>query len=243
MSGLRREIVFDTETTGFEPSQGHRIVEIGALELINHVPTGRVFHEYNNPARDMPEEAYAVHGLGEDFLSSKPVFAAIADSFVHFIEYTGDGRPDPAMLIAHNAAFDMRFVNHELGQLGHAPIDPTRVIDSLEIARNRYPGAPNSLDALCRRFDVDRSARIKHGALLDSELLAEVYLHLIGGRQPDLGLAQRHASGDLGDTVTVERPFRAPRPHAASDEERAAHSAFLQKLSGPLWQRYLDETP
>jgi DNA polymerase-3 subunit epsilon len=169
-----REIVLDTETTGLDPEDGHRVVEIGGVELVNHIPTGRSYQEYINPARDMPADAEKVHGLSAAFLADKPVFAEIATGFLAFIEEDGQGQPAPATLVIHNASFDMKFLNHELGLLGHAPIGRERVIDSLALARQRFPGAPANLDALCRRFDVDTSARTKHGALLDSELLAEV---------------------------------------------------------------------
>jgi DNA polymerase-3 subunit epsilon len=178
-----REIVLDTETTGLDPKEGHRVVEIGAVELINHLPTGRVFHEYINPERDMPAEAEKIHGISAAFLEDKPVFAGVTDAFLAFLEHDGQGEPSPGVLVIHNAAFDIKFLNFELGRLGHPAIANDRVIDSLQLARQRFPGAPASLDALCRRFDVDSSARTKHGALLDSELLAEVYLGLIGGRQ------------------------------------------------------------
>ncbi|MFN3294326.1 MAG: DNA polymerase III subunit epsilon, partial [Gemmobacter sp.] len=176
-----REIVLDTETTGLEPAEGHRIVEIGAVELYNHMPTGRVYHQYINPQRDMPPEAFAVHGLSEEFLRGHPVFAAIGQAFLDFV---GDAR-----LVIHNAAFDIKFLNFELGRIGLAPFEWDRVTDTLALARQRFPGSPASLDALCRRFGVDNSAREKHGALLDSEILADVSLELIGGRQPDLVLA------------------------------------------------------
>lgn len=175
-----REIVLDTETTGIEPADGHRLVEIGCVELVNHVPTGRVWHQYINPQRDMPPEAFDVHGLSAQFLSDKPVFRAVAADFLAFL---GEAR-----LVIHNAAFDMKFLNAELGWAGLPQLALHRAIDTLAIARKRFPGSPASLDALCRRFGIDNSRREKHGALLDSEILAEVYLELIGGRQPDLVL-------------------------------------------------------
>ncbi|KZY25635.1 DNA polymerase III subunit epsilon, partial [Sulfitobacter sp. HI0040] len=175
-----REIVLDTETTGFDPETGDRIVEIGAVELIGHVATGRTYHQYINPERAMPEEAFQVHGLGDDFLRDKPKFAAIGQAFIDFI---GDSK-----LVIHNAAFDIKFLNAELKWMGLPPIPWERAVDTLAIARKRFPGSPSSLDALCRRFSIDNSARTLHGALLDSEILAEVYLELIGGRQPDLVL-------------------------------------------------------
>ena len=190
-----REIVLDTETTGLDPDAGDRIVEIGAVELLNQMPTGRTFHRYINPQRDVPAEALAVHGLSAAFLADKPVFAAVAAEFAAFV---GDAR-----LVIHNAAFDMRFLNAELGWAGQAGFAWARAVDTLELARRRFPGAVNSLDALCRRFGVDNSGREKHGALLDSELLAEVYLELMGGRQPDLvltvvDLGRRRSRRDLG---------------------------------------------
>jgi len=172
-----REIVLDTETTGLDPHEGHRIVEIGAVEIFNGLPTGRTYHQYFNPQRNMPAEAFAVHGLGDDFLKDKPVFADIANDFVTFI---GD-----AQLVIHNASFDMKFINAELSWINKTPIPLNKAIDTLQIARKKFPGSPASLDALCRRFNIDNSARTLHGALLDSEILAEVYLELSGGRQPD----------------------------------------------------------
>lgn len=230
-----REIVLDTETTGLDPNDGHRVVEIGAVELINHIPTGRVYHEYINPERDMPAEAEKIHGISEAFLADRPLFAAIAENFLAFLEEDGKGEASPATLVIHNAAFDMKFLNSELARVGHGPISDDRVIDSLQRARQRFPGAPANLDALCRRFDVDTSARTKHGALLDSELLAEVYLGLIGGRQPDLDLA---VDGREGKSVsTIERVARPPRPHAPSPAELEAHKAFLKQIKDPLWSR------
>ena len=224
-----REIVLDTETTGFDPQSGDRIVEIGAVELRGHVPTGRTFHEYINPERCMPEEAFAVHGLGDDFLRDKPKFAAVSQGFLEFI---GD-----ANLVIHNAAFDMKFLNAELKWAGLETIAYDRAVDTLEIARKKFPGSPASLDALCRRFGIDNSARTLHGALLDSEILAEVYLELIGGRQPDFGLVERVAvsSAKSQDTGTTSaRP--APLPPRITAEEDAAHQAFVDKMGdGALW--------
>jgi DNA polymerase-3 subunit epsilon len=229
-----REIVLDTETTGLEPGEGHRIVEIGALELFNHVPTGRFFHTYLNPERDMPSDAQQVHGLTAAFLREQPVFAEVVDDFLGFLDHDHNARPAPARLVIHNAGFDLAFLNHELARLGRAPVDRERaVIDTLQLGRQRFPGTPNSLDALCRRFNVDASARIRHGALLDAELLAEVYLGLIGGRQPDLGLVVVATQ-----RIVVQAQPRTPRParpHAPSAEELAAHAAFLELLAGPLW--------
>lgn len=227
-AGLR-EIVLDTETTGFEPSEGDRIVEIGAVELFNHVPTGRTYHQYINPQRTMPEDAFKVHGLGDDFLRDKPVFAAVAQAFVAFI---GD-----AHLVIHNAAFDMKFLNAELGWLNMPQIPWERAIDTLAIARRRFPGSPASLDSLCRRFGIDNSARTLHGALLDSEILAEVYLELIGGRQPDFMLS---AATTPGADIRTEGEWRPrPRPVALSsrltEEEAAAHAAFVAGLGGDVF--------
>lgn len=232
-----REIVLDTETTGFEPSEGHRIVEIGAVELKNHMPTGRVYHQYINPERDMPQGAFEVHGLSEERLSREPVFAAVAEAFVAFI---GD-----AKLVIHNASFDMKFINAELAAVGRPQIPFDRAIDTLAIARRRFPGSPAGLDALCRRFGVDNSAREKHGALLDSELLAEVYLELIGGRQPDLGAVmatseppdeKRSVGAGAGAWRAPPRP--TPLGPRLTDAERAAHDAFVATLGDdPVWRR------
>ncbi len=221
-----REIVLDTETTGFDPLGGHRVVEIGCIELMNHMPTGREFHRYLNPERDMPAEAEAVHGLSAAFLADKPLFSSLADDLLGFI---GD-----APIIAHNAGFDMNFINAELRRVGRAPLPAERAIDTVVLARRKFPGAQASLDALCRRFQIDLSERGKHGALLDAKLLARVYLELIGGREPGLALA---ASETLIATTTevAERAAREPRPHAASPEELAAHAAFVAKLKNPIW--------
>lgn len=228
-----REIVLDTETTGFEPEQGDRIVEIGAVELVNHLPTGRTFHAYINPERAMPQSAFEVHGLGDDFLRDKPLFRAVARDFLAFVG--ADSR-----LVIHNAAFDMKFLGYELQWAGLPPIPMERAVDTVAIARRRFPGAPASLDALCRRFGIDNSAREKHGALLDSELLAEVYLELIGGRQPGLVLAARtqdQAAGAQGPWIPRPRPN--PLPPRLTPQEAAAHAAFVAAL-GPtaLWSRF-----
>ncbi len=227
-----REIVLDTETTGFEPSEGHRIVEIGAVELENHMPTGNTYHQYINPERKMPREAFEVHGLGDDFLSDKPVFKEIGRSFLDFI---GD-----AKLVIHNAAFDVKFLNFELKRMGLPTIEWSRAIDTLAIARQKFPGSPASLDALCRRFGVDNSAREKHGALLDSEILADVYLELIGGRQPDFGLASqptKSASDAAHQTDDWRpRPRPEPLPSRLTEAEATAHAAFVAKLGdSALW--------
>ena len=221
-----REIVFDTETTGLDPASGDRLVEIGCVEILNRIPTGRTFHRYINPERDMPDAAFAVHGLSASFLEDYPVFAEIAADFMDFIE--------DVPLIAHNADFDMKFINAELGRLGFPALSKSRVIDTLGMARQKFPGAPATLDALCKRFNIDNSSRTRHGALLDSELLAEVYLELTGGRQVGLALLaedRRTASG----RQQGEKSFRAPRPHQPSAEELAAHDAFMSGIKDPVW--------
>ncbi len=229
-----REIVLDTETTGFEPEQGDRIVEIGGVELLNHMPTGRTFHQYINPERSMPKEAFEVHGLGDDFLRDKPVFAKIAQEFLDFV---GD-----AKLVIHNAAFDMKFLNAELGWLKMPQLPFDQAIDTLEIARKKFPGSPASLDALCRRFGIDNSDRTLHGALLDSEILAEVYLELIGGRQPDFALSNAHVETSAGASRS-EAWKPAPRPTGLppriADEERAAHISFVERLGeNAIWKKF-----
>ena len=220
-----REIVLDTETTGFEPLEGHRIVEIGAIELLNKMPTGRTYHQYINPERNMPKEAFEVHGLGDDFLRDKPVFKTIARAFIEFV--------GEATLVIHNAAFDMKFLNAELTALGHPGLPMSQSLDTVAMARRKFPGAPASLDALCRRFGIDNSAREKHGALLDCELLAEVYLELIGGRQPDFVLATAAAQTAAHQRATQAGRARVrPSPLASrlTEEEQAAHQAFLAKM-------------
>jgi DNA polymerase-3 subunit epsilon len=222
-----REIVLDTETTGFDPLQGHRVAEIGCVELFNHLPTGEVFHAYLNPERDMPTEAAMVHGLTDDFLADKPIFAQRVDDFLTFI---GD-----SPLIIHNAAFDMNFLNAELTRCGYKRLPMDRAVDTVLMARKMFPGAPASLDALCKRFGVDLSTRKLHGALLDSQLLAEVYLELRGGRQPDLAIAATATENNAVQARPRER--RAPRAHEASADELAAHETFLATLKEPLWKR------
>ena len=229
-----REIVLDTETTGFEPSEGHRIVEIGAVELFNHLPTGKTYHQYINPERMMPKEAFEVHGLGDDFLRDKPKFAQIGQAFLDFI--------GEAQLVIHNAAFDMKFLNAELKAAGFPSLPYARATDTLMIARQKFPGSPASLDALCRRFGVDNSAREKHGALLDSEILAEVYLELVGGRQPDFGLstAAQQANTSAARTENDWRPRPRPVPLAPrlTEDEAAAHAAFVGKLGdAAIWTK------
>ena len=228
-----REIVLDTETTGLDPIQGDRIVEIGAVELFNHMPTGETYHQYINPQRLMPQEAFAVHGLGDDFLRDKPTFAKIAADFLAFI---GGSR-----LVIHNAAFDMKFLNAELRWVDRPQIPSDQALDTLAIARKRFPGSPVSLDALCRRFNINNTARALHGALLDSEILAEVYLELIGGRQPDLTLAERAEASQQSvsksqDWRPMSRP--APLPGRLSESERTRHSEFIAVLgTAPVWRK------
>jgi len=220
-----REIVLDTETTGLDPATGDRVVEIGCMELINHMPTDQMFHCYINPERDMPQEAFNVHGLSTEFLAGHPVFADVADEFIKFI--------DDSPLVIHNARFDVGFLNAEFERLGHATISMDRTVDTVSMARRKFPGAQASLDALCRRFQIDLSDRSLHGALKDARLLAQVYLELIGGRQPDLELAKK----DKKLTVaTTERPVRPPRPHAPTAAEKKAHAAFIDRLEEPVWR-------
>ncbi len=224
-----REIVLDTETTGLDPATGDRIVELGAVEIVNHMPTGRTFHAYVNPQREVPQDAFAVHGLSTAFLSDKPVFAAVAAEFSAFL---GDAR-----LVIHNAAFDIKFLNAELGWAGLPSIPWARAVDTLDLAKRRFPGANNTLDALCRRFGVDNSGRTNHGALLDSELLAEVYLELMGGRQPDLTLTVVAGPAAVG---VIWTPPPRPRPLAPrlTEAEAAAHAAFVATLGeAVLWAR------
>jgi DNA polymerase-3 subunit epsilon len=229
-----REIIFDTETTGLNPAGGDRMVEIGCVEMFNRVETGRHFHGYFNPDRPMPSEAEAVHGLSAIFLSDKPRFAERAGELLDFLE--------DSPLVAHNAGFDFGFLNHELSLCGRASVCTSRMVDTLVLARSRHPGAKHSLDALCTRFGVDRSQRVKHGALLDAQLLAQVYIELTGGRQIGLGLVADTGQVDIraaGRTVTVREP-RLPRPHHAAPEELEAHRAFISKLVSPLWARFAE---
>ncbi len=220
-----REIVVDTETTGLSPAAGHRIVEIGCLELVNHVPTGSVFHEYLNPERSVPEEALRIHGLTDEFLAAKPSFEAVADAFLEFVA--------GSRLIIHNAEFDLGFLNAELARAGRGALR-NGVVDTVALARKKYPGGQASLDALCRRFAIDNSERTKHGALLDAELLAEVYLELIGGRQPGLTFGTRAA---VVEDAAAGLPRREPRRHEPTADELAAHEAFLDTLENPVWRR------
>ena len=227
-----REIVLDTETTGLEPQEGHRIVEIGGVELLNHMPTGRTFHKYLNPKRSMPQEAFDVHGLGDDFLRDKPLFEQVAQEFREFV---GDAR-----LVIHNAAFDMKFLNAELDWAGFPKLPMDQALDTLVIARKKFPGSPASLDALCRRFGIDNSAREKHGALLDSEILAEVYLELIGGRQPDFSLnTVTSQSATTQDETWTASARPEPLPSRLTEEEKANHAAFVDGLSSePVWRKF-----
>jgi DNA polymerase-3 subunit epsilon len=224
-----REIVFDTETTGLDPRTGDRMVEIGCIELVNRVPTGATWHAYFNPDRDMPEAAEAVHGLSAVFLSDKPRFR---DKCEELLEFIAD-----SPLVAHNAGFDFGFLNHELDLCGLEAVCLSRMVDTVTLAKRRHPGAKLSLDALCTRYGIDRSHRVKHGALLDAELLAQVYVELMGGRQ--IGLALAGAAEETVIAVVAgparERPFRAPRPHAVSLEELARHAAFIGAIEGAIW--------
>ncbi len=233
MKTALREIVFDTETTGLSPENGDRLVEIGAVELINHIPTGRTYHQYINPERSVPEEVVAVHGLTEEFLKDYPVFAEVAAAFIEFIG-------DDGILVAHNASFDIKFINFELKKLGYSEYQWDRVVDTLEIARRKFSGAKNNLDALCKRFNIDNSHRTKHGALLDAELLAEVYLELLGGAEPSMLLKTEgeeksvHEAG--GIIFSAEKKMRPLRVFAVTSEEEAEHQEFLKsKLKNALW--------
>ncbi|MEL6237463.1 MAG: DNA polymerase III subunit epsilon [Pseudomonadota bacterium] len=231
------EIVFDTETTGLDPKSGDRMVEIGCVEMIGRISTGNTFHAYYNPERDMPAEAEAVHGLSSSFLATKPLFSHSVDELLAFL---GD-----APLVAHNAGFDFGFLNAELERLGRAAISLDRMVDTVAIARKKHPGAKNSLDALCTRYGVDRSHRVKHGALLDAELLAQVYVELTGGRQIGLELAADPSPTSISAAAILspsgerarEKGHRPPRPHAASAEELARHTQFVSELEDAIWSR------
>ena len=226
-----REIVLDTETTGLDPAQGHKIVEIGCVELENHMPTGRTFQEYLNPERLMDQEVIDVHGITNEFVKDKPKFKEVADKFIEFIG-------DDSKLVIHNAAFDMKFLNAELTACGHKPLSYDRVIDTLLIARQKFPGSRVNLNELCKRFNVDASARTVHGALLDSELLAEVYLELVGGREPGLVLSQKttiHAAQPVASPTPQEKIYHKPRSFPATEEELTAHQEFLKKIPDSLW--------
>ena len=223
---MKREIIFDTETTGLDPFKGDRIVEIGCVEVENLVPTGRTFHMYLNPEREIPAEATAVHGITNEMVKDKPLFIDVASDFMEFVGEDG-------ILVAHNAGFDMKFINWELGQCGYRPIENTRVVDTLVIARRQAPGAPASLDALCKRFNIDNSNRKFHGALLDAQLLAEVYLELRGGRQQGLGLGD--TNGEDGNEVAHLEQKRKLRSFALPEADLLAHAEFLKQLKDPLW--------
>ncbi len=224
---MTREIVFDTETTGFEYAKGDRLVEIGAVELVNHVPTGRTYHQYINPERDVPEEVVKIHGLTQDFLKDYPTFDQIADQWLEFV--------DDADLVAHNASFDMNFVNYELKQIGKPEMEWDRCIDTLEIARGMFPGTKCNLDALCKKFGIDNSARSFHGALLDAQLLAEVYLELLGGKEPTL-LFGGENSTEKAITQKNDRHFREPRVFQVEENLDEIHRQFLEKnVKNPLW--------
>jgi len=228
MSSLR-EIVFDTETTGFDPATGDKLVEIGAVELINHVPTGKTYHQYINPEREVPEEVVKVHGLTTEYLKDFPIFADVAQEWVDFIG-------DDGILVAHNASFDIKFINYELSKVGFAEYSWDRVVDTLEIAKNKFPGQRNNLDALCKRFNIDNSARTFHGALLDAQLLAEVYLELLGGAEPTMDLNSSNKSKKVTNFENIKRVFREPRVFTVTDEDVVAHRAFLEKnIKGSLW--------
>jgi DNA polymerase III subunit epsilon len=227
-----REFVMDTETTGLSPNGGDRLVEIACVELSNFIPTGRVYHQYINPERDMPMEAFRVHGLSAQFLSDKPRFAEVVEEFLGFL--------DGGRMIFHNASFDMGFINAELVRAKFAAIPAERVVDTLALARRKHPAGPNSLDALCKRYSIDNSARTKHGALLDAELLAEVYLQLIGGQQPGLDLSARRSgtgNGAAAGAIVLQRP--APLPANIAEAEQAAHAAFIAELGeAAVWRQY-----
>ncbi len=223
-----REIVLDTETTGLDPLVGHRVIEIGCVELINHICSGKTFQTYLDPERDVPAEAAAISGLTSDFVKGKPKFADQVDAFLAFIE--------DSPIIAHNANFDLGFINSELKMVGREKLSTDKAIDTVHLARRKFPGAPASLDALCRRFNIDLSGRVKHGALLDAQLLAKVYLELVGGREPGLLLGAN--AGARSDVQNAEqRTPRAVRTHATTTDELEAHKAFLSKLKNPLWSR------
>ena len=227
---MTREIVFDTETTGFDCVKGDRLIEIGAVELINHMPTGVTFHQYINPERDVPEDAVKVHGLTYDFLKDFPTFDKIADDWINFV---GD-----SILVAHNATFDMTFVNYELKQIGKTEFDKTKVIDTLEIARGLFPGARCNLDALCKRFGVDNTSRTFHGALLDAQLLADVYLELLCGKEPSLLLDGNKKNQQKKDNIVFDsnKNVRLSRNFKVSEEELEKHNTFIEtKIKAAIW--------
>jgi len=227
-----REIVFDTETTGLDPLQGDRLVEIGCIELINRFPTGKTFHSYFNPERDMPESAFKIHGLTADFLQDKPLFTHKVDDLIAFL--------GEAQLVAHNAMFDLGFLNAELDRVGRTGVSRERLVDTLLIARRKHPGAPNRLDDLCLRYAIDNSRRTKHGALLDAELLAEVYVELIGARQAQLVLAQAAVAADPAREVIVRRQRPVPLAERLTAQARAAHRRFVASLGdNAIWRDYV----
>ena len=247
---MLREIVFDTETTGFNPEEGDKLVEIGAVELINHIPTGRTYHQYINPDREVPEEVVKVHGLTTEFLKDYPKIGEVAQSFIDFVG-------DDGILVAHNATFDMNFINYEFKHKGFRTFPADRVVDTLEIAKSKFPGARNNLDALCRRFNIDNSSRTKHGALLDAELLAEVYLELLGGAEPSMNLENANLEYSNLEKANLERTnlektnlenanlensniqiqnFHEPRSFPLTADEEQAHETFLkEKLTDAVW--------
>lgn len=227
-----REIALDTETTGFEPAEGHRIVEIGCVEMISRIRTGKTFQAYINPERDMPEEAFKVHGLSNAFLLDKPKFAEIVDDLLAFI---GDDR-----LVIHNAQFDIKFLNAEFDKLKLPHIPLERATDTISIARKKFPGSPAKLDALCKRFNIDLSARTMHGALLDSELLADVYLELMGGRQESMLLNAALSQNNTLEAQIAEGKFIPSRSFPPTEEELAAHEEFLKKVKNPIWKTVAD---
>lgn len=229
----KREIVLDTETTGLEPKEGHRLVEIGCVELIDGIRTGNFFHTYLNPERDMPQEAFRVHGISSEFLRDKPVFSEKVDDFLEFME--------DSVLVIHNAAFDMKFINFELDMLGFKPIIMDRVVDTMLIARKKFPGSPANLDALCKRFNIDISARTKHGALLDAELLADVYLDMLGGRQAAFVLDSATGKDIVSDLeeIVINRKNLEARIFTISEEENRLHKEMMEKLKNPLWKEFL----
>lgn len=237
-----REIVFDTETTGFDPENGDKLVEIGAVELINHIPTGVTYHQYINPQREVPEDAFKVHGLSYDYLKQFPTFDKIVDEWLDFV---GDG-----VLVAHNASFDIKFVNYEQKLLGKTQFTWDRVVDTLEIAKTLFPGARVNLDALCKRYNVDNTDRTLHGALLDAQLLAQVYLELLGGREPSLLLDKKKAAQATATVINQtdgvkqsEKKFREPRIFTLSEEDEAKHREFLEKkIKNPIWLAEAAET-
>ncbi len=223
-----REIVFDTETTGMDPADGDKLVEIGCVELVNHIPTGRTYHQYINPEREVPAEAVAVHGLTYEKLKSEPTFGEVVSDFIDFIG-------SDSKLIAHNASFDVKFINAEFKTFGFSALDPKRIVDTLALARKKFPGSPASLDALCRRFNIDNTSRTLHGALLDSELLAEVYLELLGGRQGGLGIDPQQKRDGSTKVIKAERKFREPRSFDITEAEKKAHQEAIKTIENAIW--------